>query len=480
MDLRPVLFVNGILVTIMGLSMVLPMMVDLYFQQDDWKVFFVCIIFTAFFGGSLILSNAGEEFTMSVRQAFILTATSWISLAFFAALPFWLSKLELNFTDSFFEAMSGITTTGATIMDDLENTPPGILIWRSILQWLGGIGIIVMALSVLPFLKVGGMQLFRTESSEKDKAMPRAATLASGIGVVYVILTLACAIFYMVAGMRLFDAVAHSMTTVATGGFSTFDTSFGHYDGVGIELVAMTFMVLGGLPFVLYLRAARGDISALLKDIQVIWFLSLVFGVILVLSAYLNFVNDVELLEAVRRVAFSSISVITGTGYSNASYDLWGAFPLTIFLFLMVIGGCAGSTTCGIKIFRFQVLYSVAITQVRRLLQPSGVFIAHYAGKPLPKDVPISVMSFFFLYAASFALLAIALALTGVDFITAISGAVTSISNVGPGLGPTIGPAGTYASLPESAKWILSMGMLLGRLELFTILVMLFPQFWHR
>ncbi|GJL85370.1 MAG: Trk system potassium uptake protein [Micavibrio sp.] len=477
MDLRPVFYVIGIFLSIMSVSMVLPMLADMYTGYSDWQVFFVCIIITAFFGGSLVLSNAGKTFSISIRQAFLLTVLSWLSLATFAALPFCLSELEMSYTDAFFEAMSGITTTGSTVIVGLDSAPPGILLWRAILQWLGGIGIIVMALSVLPFLKVGGMQLFRTESSESEKALPRAAQLASSIGILYLGLTVLCAAAYMFTGLGTFDAVAHAMTTIATGGFSTFDSSFANYDRAWTELVAIIFMILGSLPFVLYLKAVRGNLKPLLNDSQVRWFLSIVTLAIIVTVSYLVFQADTPFLEALRRATFNVVSIITGTGYSNGDYNLWGGFAVSMFFFLMVVGGCAGSTTCGIKIFRFQVLYAISSVQVKKLLHPHGVFIPHYNGNPIPKDVPISVMSFFFLYALCFSVLAIALSYVGLGFLEAMSGAVTSISNVGPGLGE-IGPGGTFKHLPDSAKWILSAGMLLGRLELFTVLVLLSPHFW--
>lgn len=458
--------------------MIFPMLADIYFGYDDWMVFFICIIITAFFGGALILSNMGHQFDITTKQAFLLTNITWIVLPTFGALPFWLSSQDMSFTDSFFESMSGITTTGSTVITNLDYTPKGILLWRAILQWLGGIGIIIMAMSVLPFLNVGGMQIFKTELSEDEKALPRTAQLASSISVIYVALTGICAICYMAVGFEMFDAVAHSMTTIATGGFSTFDSSFSHYSNAGPEMVAIIFMVMGGIPFVLYLKAIRGNIKPLIKDTQVKWFLSLIFITTIVTTSYLVSQQDMTVGEAVRRSLFNIVSIVTGTGYGSGDYNAWGGFVVSIFFFLMVVGACAGSTSCGIKIFRFQVLYSVTKVQMNKLLHPNGVFIPHYNGKPMASDIPAAVMGFFFIYALGFSFLAIALSYVGLDFITAMSGAATSISNVGPGLGDIIGPTGNFKPLPDSAKWILSAGMLLGRLELFTILVMLSPNFW--
>lgn len=480
MDLRPVFYVIGILLSTLAAAMIFPVLADLVAGNDDWRVFFLCMIFTAFFGGVLILTNSGERFHMTVRQTFLLTSLSWVVLALAAAAPFALSDLKMSFTDAMFEAVSGITTTGSTVITGLDNAPPGILLWRAILQWLGGIGIIVMALSVLPFLKVGGMQLFKTESSENEKALPRATQLATSIGLIYLMLTVICVFCYKFSGMSSFDSWAHAMTTIATGGFSTFDSSFGNFDTAWAEVTAIVFMLLGGLPFILYVKALRGNWKALFTDTQVRTFLSIVMVAVLTMITYQIFQNDVPFLESLRRATFNVVSIITGTGYTNGNYGAWGGFAVIMIFFLMVVGGCAGSTTCGIKVFRFQVLYSVTIAQLKQLLHPHGLFTPHYNGNALPKGVASSVMSFFFVYALCFSLLAIGLSFIGLDFMTAMSGAVTAVSNVGPGLGDIIGPGGTFQPLPDSAKWMMSAGMLLGRLELFTVLVLFLPHFWKK
>lgn len=456
------------------------MLADIYFGSDDWLVFLGCIVITSFFGGALILSNEGYKIDLSLRQAFLFTALSWLVLAIFASLPFYLSELKLSIADSFFESMSGITTTGSTVIVGLDSAPPGILLWRGILQWLGGVGVILMAMSVMPFLNVGGMQIFRTELSENEKALPRATQLASSIGLIYAALTVICVIAYMMAGMEVFDALVHAMTTISTGGFSTYDTSFGHYDTPWSEIVAIIFMLIGGMPFVLYLQAMRGNSNALINDPQVRFFLSVVFTSIFVMTSYLVISQNIDMFEAVRRAAFNVVSIITGTGYVNGDFGSWGGFAISLLFFLMVVGGCAGSTSCGIKIFRFQVLISVVHVQIKRLIYPNGVFISHYNEKPIANDITTSVMGFFFLYAFTFSMLAIGLSFLGLDFLTSMSAAATSISNVGPGLGEVIGPTSTFAPLPDSAKWMCSVAMLLGRLEIFPIIVMLSPYFWQK
>ncbi|MCB9965047.1 MAG: TrkH family potassium uptake protein [Rhodospirillales bacterium] len=478
MNVKPVFYVIGILLCILAGSMVFPMLTDLYAYHSDWKVFLGCLIATFFFGGLLILTNKTEKLTIRIREGFLLTSLSWVSLGLFGALPFWFSELQLDFTDAVFESVSGITTTGATIIAGLDESPPGLLLWRAILQWLGGIGIIVMALSLLPFLGIGGMQLFRTESSESEKALPRTTELAKNISLIYIGLTIACMVFYMFTGLGLFEAVCHALTTISTGGFSTHDTSFMDMGRIDREIVCTLFMLSGSIPFVLYLKFLRGDRNAILQDEQVRWYLIFLAASILVLSVWLVIFNAYTPLQALRYTSFNIISLVTTTGFASIDYSLWGLFPIMFVFFLMFVGGCNGSTSGGIKFFRFQIAYTVTIAQLKKLITPHAYITPLYNNKPIPTDVPISVMSFFFIYAMTMAVLGCILAMTGLDFITAMSAAVTSISNVGPGLGPIIGPSGNYASLNDTAKWILSFGMISGRLELFTIMVMFLPRYW--
>ncbi|MBT5352945.1 MAG: TrkH family potassium uptake protein, partial [Rhodospirillales bacterium] len=417
---------------------------------------------------------------LNIRQAFLMTTLAWVLLAIFASIPFRFSSLGLSFTDAFFEAMSGLTTTGSTVITGLDFAPPGILLWRSLLQWFGGIGIIVMAIAILPLLRVGGMQLFRMESSEQgDKALPRAAEIAMVIGVIYLLLTIVWSAAYWFAGMSGFDAITHAMTTIATGGFSTHDDSLGYFDNPYIDIIATVGMIMGALPFLLYLKTIQGDWRALFNDSQVQWFLIAVGAAILVATAWLWLDDGRAISSAVRHAAFNVVSIITGTGYATEDYTLWGAFATPLFFFIMFIGGCAGSTTCGIKVFRFQVLYAAASTQMHHLMQPSGIFIPHYNRRPISDEVIVSVLSFFFVFGVCYALLALGLGMLGLDFLSAISSAATAISNVGPALGPIVGPAGNFSSLPDGAKWLLAWGMLLGRLELFTVLVLFTRAFWR-
>ena len=480
LDFRPVFYINGILLTTLAAAMCAPLVADLVVHHPDWRVFAGAAGLTAFVGVTLILTMRAPPKRLTVRQAFVLTTVTWLSLTFFAALPFAFADLDLSFTDAFFESMSGLTTTGSTVITGLENVPSGILLWRAILQWLGGIGIIVMSVAILPMLKIGGMQLFRTESSDRsEKVLPRVAQIASGVGFVYLGLTAACAALLWLVGLKGFDAIAHAMTTIATGGFSTRDGSVGAFLNPTAEIIITCFMLMGGLPFVLYLQAVRGKPMMLLRDSQVRTFLAVVVFFILAVAIAHELNNDIGIGRALRESAFNTVSIMTGTGYASANYAGWGGFATGVFFFIMFIGGCAGSTTCSIKIFRFQVLYETSKAQMKKLIRPHGIFVAKFNGQPITDEVENSVMSFFFLFVMCYALLAGMLHFIGLDFLTAISGAATAICNVGPALGDIIGPTGNFSTLPDSAKWVLSIGMLLGRLELFTVLVLFAPWFWR-
>ncbi len=480
MDFRPIILVTGTLLSILAPMMCIPAIIDYSAGHPDWEIFAISAGVTLFVGVGMALTSRSGAAKLSIRQAFVMTTTSWVALTLFAALPFLYSEMDLSFTDAIFESMSGLTTTGSTIITDLDNTPPSILMWRALLQWLGGIGIIVMAISVLPMLKVGGMQLFRMESSDQsDKALPRAAQIASAISVIYLVLTALWACAYWMFGMSGFEAVAHSMTTIATGGFSTSDGSFGHFNSASLEYIATAGMILGALPFILYLKTLQGDWRALPMDSQVRWFLTAVFGIVLFVAGWLSLINGVDPASAVRSAAFNIVSIITGTGYSSADYGTWGSFANPLFFLIMFIGGCAGSTTCGIKVFRFQVLYAAARTQIHHLLQPHGVFIPYYNRRPISDEVIVSVLSFFFMWFLTFAILAFGLGVLGLDFLSAVSSAATSVANVGPALGPIVGPSGTFEPLPDAAKWLMTGGMLLGRLELFTVIVLFSRTFWR-
>ena len=474
---KTVFFTLGILQIILGIFMFIPIIAQFFYQEID-SSFFGASIVTIIFGTLFFLSNLDHENKLNLQQAFLLTALSWLSVAIFGSLPFFFSNLDFSFTNAFFESMSGITTTGSTIIANLENMPKSILLWRAILQWLGGIGIIIMAITLMPIMNVGGMQLFKISSNDSsEKVLPKSKEIAVRLIYIYSALTMMCALTYYVFGRNFFDSVTHSMTTLATGGFSNYNESIGFFDSLAIEISAMFFIILGSLPFISYIKFINGNKDIFFSDTQITTFFKIIFISVIILWIYLIF-NKSE-TYSIRSIFFNVISILTGTGYVNAQFDNWGGFSLLIFLSLMFIGGCAGSTTCGVKIFRFQILYLFITNQLKKIIYPKGVFIIKYNQSSIDEKFISSIISFIFFYFVIFLVLTALLSLTGLDFVTAISGAATSISNVGPGLGSEIGPNGNFSSLPDVSKWILSLGMILGRLELFAILVLFLPSFWR-
>lgn len=480
LDLRPIILVVGVLSSILGAAMFIPALADGVAGNPQWKVFAASGLITILIGLGLFAASRGDKPTLNLRQAFLMSVVTWVMLTAFGALPiYWSTQID-SYTDAFFESMSGLTTTGATIMTGLDTAPSGLLLWRGILQWIGGLGIIVMAVSVLPMLQVGGMQIFKAEAFDTaEKILPSATQISGIMTAIYTGLTAACMLSYFSAGMPAFDALVHAMTTVATGGFSTRDLSIGAFNNGWIDLVAVIFMVLGSLPFLLYIKMMQGQRSALFTDSQVQAFLLTLVGFIIIVTALAIVGDFFAPPQAMRHAAFNVVSIMTGTGYASQDYGAWGAFSTAIFFLLMFVGGCAGSTSCGIKIFRWQVLFQDLKQHLNSVVYPNGVFVKRFNGLVLSDNVSVAVMSFFFLYFACFAVLAALLSLTGLDTLTALSGAASAISNVGPGLGLVIGPEGNYATLSDAAKWILAAGMLLGRLELFTVLVLLTPAFWR-
>ncbi len=481
LDFRPIAYIFGLVVIVLGLLGIFPAIADWVNDGPDSLTFLACSAVTVFLGGALSLTNYVPRSKLSLPQAFVLTPVCWFGLPFFAALPFLLGHQALPAADAYFEAVSGLTTTGSTILTGLDAMPRGILLWRGLLQWLGGLGVIMVAIAVLPLLKVGGMQLMRTESSDRsDKVLPRASQLATAIGFIYALLTLLCLIAYWMSGMQLFDAAVHGMTTVATGGFSTSDLSMGAFSPEA-QWICVVFMIAGSLPFVLMVRALYGRPGALWRDSQVRTFIYLLL-VLIVLVGTLLWLRGIYggLETGLRYAALNITSIVTTTGYASTDFQLWGAAAVPFFFFLMMLGGCTGSTTGSIKIFRWQILTKEVRRQISQTVEPNRVVTRRYNRKPLPADVAQSVIVYLFIVLSLIGFGAAALAATGVGFVTALTGAVTSITNVGPGLGPVIGPAGTFGPLPDAAKWIAALLMILGRLEILTVLVLFDPRFWNR
>ena len=476
---KTVFFIIGILLIILGVFMLAPYATQLIYDENS-SSFFSSSIITIIIGILIVLTSLTKEKQLNLRQAFLFSSLAWISIAFFGSIPFVLSNLELSFSEAFFESMSGITTTGSTVILDLDSSPKSILLWRAIMQWLGGIGIIVMATTVLPLLKVGGMQLFQLDTSGTEKILPKTVEISVLIISIYTSLTILCALVYWLQGMSAFDSIAHSFTTLATGGFSTHNESIGFFNNPGIEITATIFIILGSIPFIAYLKFIKGNKKILLQDVQIKGFLYLLSISIFIMFLYLFFNNsELSFLDNLRISSFNVLSILSGTGYVTDDFGLWGKFPLIFFLFLMFVGGCAGSTTCGIKIFRLQILFLFLKTQIKKLIYPNSIYLVNYNNQKIADGFVNSVILFIFSYLLIFFLVAIMLSITGLDFLSAISGAATAISNVGPGLGEMIGPNGNFSEVSEISKWILSFAMLLGRLEIFAVLVLFLPSFWR-
>jgi trk system potassium uptake protein TrkH len=477
--LRVIGFILGIFLITLAVSMVVPVVTLVTFgRTDGMDAFLWSSLITLAAGLALVLPGRPQHVHLRPRDMYMLTVSSWVGVCIFAALPFLFARH--SYTDAFFESMSGITATGSTVLSGLDGMSPGILIWRSLLHWLGGIGFIGMAVAILPMLRIGGMRLFQTESSDRsDKVMPRSHMVAKYIALVYVCFTVFGTLAFWWAGMSLFDAINHAMSAISTGGFSTSDLSLGKWQQPAVHWVAVVVMILGSLPFALYVAFLRGHRGALLKDAQVRGFLTLLIATWLVLGTWYWLTAKLPLLDALRHVAVNVTSVLTTTGFALGDYSLWGNFSLMLFFYLGFIGGCSGSTAGGIKIFRFQVAYILLRASLQQLIHPRAVIRQQYNGHRLDEEIVRSILTFAFFFTIIICLIALGLSLLGLDWMTALTGAASTVSGVGPGLGEVIGPAGNFASLPDGAKWLLCIGMLLGRLEIITVLVLFAPAFWR-
>lgn len=478
--LRIIAFILGIFLITLAVSMVIPMLTLLvYSRTDDLDAFLWSSLATAGAGLAMVIPGKPKDAQLRPRDMYLLTTGSWLVVCIFAALPMVLIH-HISYTDAFFETMSGVTTTGSTVLSGLDEASPGLLIWRSMLQWLGGIGFIGMAVAILPLLRVGGMRLFQTESSDwGEKVMPRSHVAAKYILFIYLSLTLAGFLGYWAAGMTPFDAINHAMTSISTGGYSTSDSSLANWNQPAVHWVAVVLMIIGGLPFTLYVATLRGNRKALFKDHQVRGFIGFLLATWLVFGTWLWLNSENTWLDAFRIVAVNVTSVVTTTGYALGDYTTWGSFAMLLFFYLTFVGGCSGSTSGGLKIFRFQVAYVLLKANLQQLIHPRAVIRQQYNNHNLDEEIVRSLITFSFFFAITIGLIALGLAFIGLDWVTALTAAATAVCNVGPGLGPIIGPAGNFASLPDSAKWLLTLGMLLGRLEILTVLVLVTRAFWR-
>ena len=479
-DVRPVGFICGILLCILAAVMLLPMLADLATGSPHWLVFVQTSAITFVCGASLALACANATGRgLTLHQSFLLATSVWVLLPVFGALPFLMGAPGASLTDALFEAMSGMTTTGTTVFQGLEHLPAGTLLWRSLLQWLGGLGIVIVALIFLPVMKVGGMQFFRSEAFDTlGKVLPRATDISLALVEIYLVLTLACAMAYWLLGMPAFEAVNHALTTIATGGFATSDASFGAY-GPALQYAAVVFMLLGGLPFIRYIQIAQGSFAPMWRDLQVRAYLRWTAYIVTAIVAYRTTQGDVLSEDLVRSVLFNTVSLFSGTGYGSADVGAWGSFALVLLMVAGFIGACTASTGCSVKVFRYLILLEAIRTEVRRLHSPHLVRPVRYDGRSVAPDVIAAVIVFFTLFLATFAALAVALSLTGLEIRTAITAAWTAIGNIGPAFGSEVSESGAVTDFPEVAKWLMIFGMLLGRLELLSVLVLFLPRFWR-
>ncbi|MCK5818967.1 MAG: TrkH family potassium uptake protein [Psychromonas sp.] len=481
MNYRPLFFIVGLVISKIAIFMYFPMLLAFFTHTMGGFEFFLSIIITHIC--SFILIYIGEEkrhVKLGVKEMFLLTATVWLLSCFFAALPFIFIE-HISYTNAFFETMSGITTTGSTVLHGLDSMPQSILLWRSLLQWIGGVGFIAMSVAILPFLNVGGMRLFQTESSDwSDKEEARTSQVALGIIIVYILLTLACFIGYIFSGMTVFEAINHAFTTISTGGYSTSDQSMMHFSHIA-DWNAIIFMFLGGLPFLLFVRSFhRQNIGCIIKDAQVLGFLKLVILVSVTLTAYLTLSGKFPLRDAIRLSLFNVISVLTTTGFGLGDFTKWGAFCVSIFFGLLFIGACSGSTSGGIKIFRFQIAIALLKRQLMLLMHPRALLPQKYNHRKVNDDILRSLIAFILAYLATIAIATLLLTLLGNSMLTSLTATISAVSNVGPGLTQEIGPSANYAFFADSAKWILAVCMLLGRLEILTVMVLFTRHFWRK
>lgn len=475
---QPILMICGYFISVLGIAMLFPALLDMYYSGMNWSIFLSSSIVTMFIGLSLFLANKGKIKDISIQQAYLLTVLSWVSVVLLASLPF--VFYGTSWPDALFEAASGVSTTGASIYSDVESLPRSILLWRALLSGMGGVGIVIFAIAMLPFLGIGGMQIFQRENSDvNEKFMPKISYIARRIIGVYLLLMIICAISLKSAGMNWFDAVCHTLTTISTGGFSTKNNSIGFFNNSTIEWLVTLFMFLGALPLTLYHSLLVTKDVHSLRSSQVVDFVKILAIYITITTTWLVYKGVYTPFDALRYAAFNIVSIVTSTGYNSANWLNWGAFAATAFIVFALTGGCTGSTSGGIKIFRWQIVLAqlkrafVMTTEPNRLLplKVDGIGISH--------NVASSIFVFFVAYAFSVAIICSLVALSGVDFATAFSATIAAITNSGPGNTQAIGPAGSYEGMSNYVKILLSFTMILGRLEVLTVLVLFTKSFWR-
>lgn len=479
----PICFIIGILLIVLGIAMAIPGILEIFLHNHNWLAFISSSAFTITCGAVLALGSRVKFTHVSMKQAFCITTLSWSVLSAFAAIPLYISPIHASYAAAYFEAMSGLTTTGATAFSHVDLMPWGVLLWRSLLHWIGGIGIVVIAVAILPILKVNGMQLIKTEFTDTiDKELPKAVQIATSLILIYVVLSALCAIFLWIAGMSTFDAINYAMSAVSTGGFATHDSSLGYYHNQVYNMILVVFMIAGSLPFLVYLQAILGKPTMLYKNSQIQWFFGVLATATLLvyLGRILNPSFHGHLGDAFCTVLFNVTSLLTCTGLVYTNYGAWGHAVLPVILLVTLLGGCSGSTASGLKMFHLEVLYQVTKAQIKQLIRPHGIFHIYYNKKPVPINVVQSVLGLFFVYCVTYFIFSILFSFTGLDFISSFSTSATLLANTGPGLGDLVGPSGNFSVLSPLAMWLSSLEMLLGRLDIFTVVVLFSPIFWEK
>jgi len=478
----PVLIVLGVVLCVTATLQLFPALLGVAYETGNHSAFFKSAAI-GFLAGTVCVAigHLTRSPHLQPRQMFLITATAWIVVPLFGALPFLLLPQGFSMADAMFESVSGMTTTGSTVLVGLDTMGQDILLWRSLLHWFGGIGIIGMAIAVLPFLSVGGMKLFRTESSDwSDKSLPRSQQLLKQMVLLYMAFTVLCAFLFKVFGMDTLNAINHAMATISTGGFSTSDSSFAQFESPVLHWICIMFMVLGASPFALFLRALKHRTLAPLRDRQLLGMLAIMGVLSSALAVAVWQLGDSSVLDSVTLATFSLVSVMTTTGYASTDYTLWGNFAIVIFFFATFLGGCSGSTSGGVKTFRLQLCMTLIREQVARAIHPRAALPRNYNGVTVSDEIVTSLVAFLFMMVICLAVMTLLLSLAGLDLVTSLTGSATALANVGPGLGPIIGPAGNFSSLSDMAKWVLCGGMIMGRLEFLTIIVLFSPAFWRR
>lgn len=478
MDFRAVALPIGRLLILIAGFLLIPAAADLYAQNPDWQVFLFSSMVVGLIGLFTSITFAKPGVAMKRREAFVFVNIAWITFCIASAVPLYASTLDITLADAFFEAASGLTTTGATILTGLDDLPPGILLWRSLLQWIGGIGIVVIGIWFLPGLRVGGSQLFSMESSEKSvKPYGRIEPFIGRLLSLYAFLTLSCMLLYMLCGMDFFNAVNHAFTTVSTGGFSTSDSSFGQFDGTVIYWVAIVFMLTSSVPFLLLIRLAEKKDPDNLQQVYLLFVIVGLASMMIFLSQ--RWIQHDTPFHLFTVSVFHVVSIISTTGYATTDYLLWGHLTVAICYTITFLGGCSGSTSGGFKMFRLSIMFSFIVSLMRKLVSPHRIQPARYEGHRIDRSVMEGILVFAVLYSGTFAIFGLAYTMMGMDVLTAFSGSITALANVGPGVGEIIGPSGTFQSLPDLAKWLLAIEMILGRLEIIAGLIIFTPDFWR-